>query len=76
MMGLRLNEGVPWPAPEAFGGQRYQLNDHWLDIFAAEGWLEKTAANLSATLQGRLRLNAILTHLLGDDAGQATDPVR
>jgi len=69
MMGLRLNEGVPWPAPQAFGGQRYQLDPRWLDIFSEEGWLEKTDTHLRATRQGRLRLNTILTHLLGASAG-------
>ena len=73
MMGLRLNEGVPWPAPAAFGGNNYGLNAHWLDVFSAEGWLDQTSTHLRATRQGRLRLNTILVHLLSDEDNNLRD---
>ena len=73
MMGLRLNEGVPWPAPAAFGGNDYELNTYWLDVFSAEGWLDLTSGYLRATLQGRLRLNTLLAHLLSDQHSDLRD---
>ena len=73
MMGLRLNDGVPWPGPTAFGGQGYRLNTRWLDMFLSEGWLEQTSTHLRATRQGRLRLNTILVHLLSDEDNEFRD---
>lgn len=75
MMGLRLNDGVPWPDPAAFGGQGYRLNTRWLDMFLSEGWLEQTSTYLRATRQGRLRLNTILVHLLSDEDNELRDRV-
>ena len=64
MMGLRLCEGRPLIPPESFGGKVFVLNKNWLDIFVREGWLEFQDGALRTTLQGRLRLNAILLRLL------------
>ena len=75
MMGLRLNDGVAWPAPTAFGGQGYKLNKRWLDMFLTEGWLEQTPHYLRPTRQGRLRLNTILVHLLSDEDKGLKDQV-
>ena len=73
MMGLRLNEGIPWPTPHQFGGEDNQLNLYWLDIFKKEGWLEQTSTHLRATRHGRLRLNMILARLLDEDAASFID---
>ena len=75
MMGLRLNDGIIWPAQAAFGGQEHQLNPVWLNIFLSEGWLEKTDSGLRATRQGRLRLNTMLVHLLSEDGESITDQI-
>ena len=64
MMGLRLCEGRPLTPPPAFGGADFVLQEDWLDIFIQEGWLEKNDSSVRATLQGRLRLNTILSRLL------------
>ena len=64
MMGLRLCEGRPLTPPSAFGGNDFLLNQNWLDIFIQEDWLEICNSSVRTTLQGRLRLNTILTRLL------------
>ncbi len=64
MMGLRLADGVKWPSPEQFGDSRLTLNSQWLDVFKKEEWLIATDSRLAATLEGRLRLDTILGHLL------------
>ena len=64
MMGLRLCEGRPLIPPPAFGGTNFMINRDWLDVFIQERWLEKYNSFVRPTLQGRLRLNAILFHLL------------
>ena len=64
MMGLRLCEGRPMTPPSAFGGNDFLLNQNWLDIFIQEDWLEICNSSVRTTLQGRLRLNTILTRLL------------
>ena len=64
MMGLRLCEGRPVTPPPAFGGADFILHQDWLDIFIKEGWLEINNNSLRTTLQGRLRLNTILSRLL------------
>ena len=63
-MGLRLAEGVRWPAAGQFGDADLKLNDEWLDRFIAEGWLVVNDEKLSTSLEGRLRLDIILSHLL------------
>ncbi|MEC7243319.1 MAG: coproporphyrinogen III oxidase, partial [Pseudomonadota bacterium] len=64
MMGLRLAEGVRWPAAGQFGDADLKLNGEWLDRFIAEGWLVANDEKLSTSLEGRLRLDMILSHLL------------
>ena len=64
MMGLRLCEGRPMTPPLAFGGADFVLHQDWLNIFIQEGWLEINNGALQTTLQGRLRLNTILSRLL------------
>ncbi|MCH1465150.1 MAG: radical SAM family heme chaperone HemW [Alphaproteobacteria bacterium] len=64
MMGLRLTNGVVWPEIGRFGDTSLQLNPNWLEAFIKEGWLDANDAGLSATLEGRLRLDTLLSHLL------------
>ncbi len=64
MMGLRLTEGVGWPEKGRFGDTALQLNSSWLEAFIKEGWLKANDAGLSPTLEGRLRLDTLLSHLL------------
>ena len=64
MMGLRLTDGVNWPSPEQFGDSRLTLNSQWLNVFKKEEWLVATDSRLATTLEGRLRLDTILGHLL------------
>ena len=64
MMGLRLCEGRPMTPPPAFGGADFVLHQDWLNIFIQEGWLELDNDTVRTTLQGRLRLNTILSRLL------------
>ena len=64
MMGLRLCEGRPVTPPPAFGGKDFVLHQDWLNIFIQEGWLELDNDTVRTTLQGRLRLNTILSRLL------------
>ncbi|MBL6605222.1 MAG: radical SAM family heme chaperone HemW [Alphaproteobacteria bacterium] len=64
MMGLRLTSGVKWPETAKFGNTALQLNPKWLEAFIKEGWLNANDAGLSTTLEGRLRLDSILSHLL------------
>ena len=64
MMGLRLADGVKWPSPGQFGDSRLTLNSQWLDLFIKEGWLMASDSHLATTLEGRLRLDTILGHLL------------
>ena len=64
MMGLRLCEGRPMTPPPAFGGANFVLNQDWLGIFVQERWLEINNGSVRTTLQGRLRLNTILSRLL------------
>ena len=66
MMGLRLCEGRPLTPPQVFGGSNFVLHKDWLDIFIQEGWLEINDSSLRTTLQGRLRLNSILSRLLDE----------
>ena len=63
-MGLRLTNGVVWPEIGRFGDTSLQLNPNWLEAFIKEGWLDANDAGLSATLEGRLRLDTLLSHLL------------
>jgi oxygen-independent coproporphyrinogen-3 oxidase len=67
LMGLRLAEGIHRDAfareldaqPEAlFEAER-------LDALVAEGYLTLDDQRLVATAEGRLRLNAVIDHLLG-----------
>ena len=64
MMGLRLADGVKWPSPDQFGDNRLTLHSKWLDVFIKEGWLIASDNRLAPTLEGRLRLDTILGHLL------------
>ena len=64
MMGLRLANGVKWPPPDQFGDNSLTLNSKWLDVFIKEGWLVASDSRLAPTLEGRLRLDTILGHLL------------
>ncbi len=66
MMGLRLREGIPRAAfrrelgaePEAL------LNAEPLQSLIEAGYLSLDETRLAATAEGRLRLNAVLAHLL------------
>ena len=64
MMGLRLAAGREWPKDQLFAKEGLQLNESWLERFIEEGWLVSTPEKLATTLEGRLRLNSILSHLL------------
>jgi len=64
MMGLRLCKGVEWPGPVATQYPEHKLNPHWLDIFIEQNWLELKQDRLLPTLEGRLRLDMMLRHLL------------
>ena len=64
MMGLRLCEGRPLIPPPTFGGTNFMIHQDWLNVFIEEGWLEIYDGSVRTTLQGRLRLNTILSRLL------------
>ena len=72
MMGLRLCKGRPLIPPPAFGGKNLALNENWLDIFVQERWLELRNEHLRTTLEGRLKLNAILCRLLDAPTNEPT----
>ena len=65
MMGLRLNDGLLWPGPAAFGGQGYRPNTAgWICFF-------RRLAEQTSTICGpHVRadcVNTILVHLLSDE---------
>ena len=66
MMGLRLAEGVPEARlRDAFGAELEQLVDAArLRSLLAAGYLRREGGRLYATAEGRLRLDAVLCHLL------------
>jgi len=64
MMGLRLTSGIVWPDLTQFSDPSLSLNKQWLERFIEEGWLVATKDRLATTLEGRLRLDSILSHLL------------
>ncbi len=68
MMGLRLTQGAEWPGPVYAHNDAFSLNRHWLDIFTKEQWLYHPPGRLAPTLEGRLRLNAMLSRLLDSGA--------
>ena len=61
MMGLRLAEGVSLSRLTSTG---IQLDTDWMKRFCEEGWLTQNTDILSATLEGRQRLDYILGQLL------------
>ncbi|MEQ9606039.1 MAG: coproporphyrinogen III oxidase, partial [Kiloniellaceae bacterium] len=66
MMGLRLSEGISRAAFEAELGAAPEalLSAERLQRLAAEGYLMLDDASLSATPEGRQRLDAVLGYLL------------
>ena len=67
LMGLRLNEGIHRDAfARELGAQPEALFDAGrLDALVGEGYLTLDDRRLVATAEGRLRLNAVIDHLLG-----------
>ena len=67
LMGLRLAEGIHREAfARELGAQPEALFDpERLDALVAEGYLTLDDRRLVATAEGRLRLNAVIDHLLG-----------
>jgi oxygen-independent coproporphyrinogen-3 oxidase len=67
LMGLRLNEGIHRDAfARELGAQPEALFDRArLDALVGEGYLRLDSRRLAATDAGRLRLNAVIDHLLG-----------
>ena len=67
LMGLRLAEGIHRDAfARELGAQPEALFDRArLDALVAEGYLTLDTQRLAATAEGRLRLNAVIDHLLG-----------
>ena len=61
LMGMRLTAGVPYPPIDA----QFDIDHSWRDRFIAENWLKQGPQTLSPTLQGRLRLDTIISKLLG-----------
>ena len=66
MMGLRLSEGVPLSRLQHLTShQNWPFAPADLAPFIEQGWLSLTDDYLSASFEGRLRLNYILGRLLG-----------
>jgi oxygen-independent coproporphyrinogen-3 oxidase len=67
LMGLRLGEGIHRDAfIRELGAEPEALFDRArLDALIAEGYLHLDDRRLVATAEGRLRLNAVIDHLLG-----------
>jgi oxygen-independent coproporphyrinogen-3 oxidase len=67
LMGLRLSEGIHRDAfARELGAQPEALFDRArLDALVGEGYLRLDSRRLAATDAGRLRLNAVIDHLLG-----------
>lgn len=67
MMGLRLSEGVALDRVVAETGRPLAdwIDPARLDGLIRHGMLERRGANLAATADGRERLNAVLSRLLG-----------
>ena len=60
MMGLRLTEGVPW----ARLGERSAVDAAALARLISGGFLTDDGERVTATPEGRVRLNAVLASLL------------
>ena len=61
MMGLRLAEGI---SVERLAQTGVYLDKNWVDRFCSEGWLHANNDVLSATGEGRQRLDYILGQLI------------
>lgn len=61
LMGLRLNEGVPWQRLQSIGDY---IQPDKLKTLCEEGLLQNDAKTLRATYDGRQRLNAVLDYLI------------
>ena len=68
MMGLRLKEGVAIQTLNSLTGKDYQafLDAEHLQKAQGEGWLELNDKRIVLSLEGRLRLNALVPYLLKD----------
>ena len=63
MMGLRMTE--PRPLSHQHVSSKFRLDEVWLDNFCEAGWLVKETDTLATTLEGRMRLDYMLSKLLG-----------
>ncbi len=72
LMGLRMTNGVAIDRLERLSGRPLAetLSGQALDDFVDEGWLCLSGGRLSATRDGRLRLNTILSELLAPLASE------
>jgi oxygen-independent coproporphyrinogen-3 oxidase len=73
MMGLRLREGLALAKLEqAFGaGWRGFLDEEKLQTARGEGWLEMSDDHIRLTLEGTLRLNALVPFIVKESANAA-----
>ncbi|MBT7031999.1 MAG: radical SAM family heme chaperone HemW [Rhodospirillaceae bacterium] len=71
MTGLRLTEGLDTKALAALSGLSFDdlVEPGRLRELTAGGFLDAAAGRITATAEGRLRLNAILARLLAPEAG-------
>lgn len=69
LMGLRLAEGIPLARLETESGKPWQdmLDVSAIAALVTVGYLELTPTRLTATAQGRQRLNAILGKIIRSD---------
>ena len=68
MMGLRLKDGLAFESVERLSGLPWQrvLDVSKLQTLADQGWLEMNDQHMRLTLEGMLRLNALLPFILID----------
>jgi putative oxygen-independent coproporphyrinogen III oxidase len=68
MMGLRVHEGLPFARLDAQcevgKGYRDYLDMAKVDVLAAQGWLSYDAERIVLSVEGMLRLNAIVPFIL------------
>ena len=71
MTGLRLTEGLDTKALAALSGLSFDdlVEPGRLRELTAGGFLDAAAGRITATAEGRLRLNSILARLLAPEAG-------
>lgn len=69
MMGLRLNEGLPFARLNAHKPWQEMIDVENLDRAQDEGWLDYDDERMILSVEGRLRLNALIPYLLTSSAG-------